>query len=138
MSKTKKEAAVTIKKEEMSDERLKHVISQLNLLPSACAATAIKELSNPVQRDDGSDAKADYGALVEEIRIQSQCVIDGDLGRVEAMLLAQSHTLRKRLANCIYPGPAGVTMMSSPSIDIPRVYHEFKLIQKRSQPPALG
>ena len=43
----------------------------------------------------------------------------------------------KRLANCIYPGPAGVAMMSSPSIDIPRTQHEFKLIQKRSQPPAL-
>ena len=45
--------------------------------------------------------------------------------------------LSKRLANCIYPGPAGVAMMSSPSIDIPRTQHEFKLIQKRSQPPAL-
>ena len=44
---------------------------------------------------------------------------------------------RKRQANCIYPGSAGVTMMSSPSIDIPRTQHEFKLIQKRSQPPAL-
>ncbi|MEN8686945.1 MAG: helix-turn-helix domain-containing protein, partial [Desulfuromonadales bacterium] len=44
---------------------------------------------------------------------------------------------RKRLANCIYPGPAGVVMMSSPSTDIPRAHHEFKLIQKRSQPPAL-
>jgi len=39
---------------------------------------------------------------------------------------------RKRLANCIYPGSAGVVMMSSPSTDIPRAHHEFKLIQKRS------
>ena len=43
----------------------------------------------------------------------------------------------KRLANCIYSGPAGVVMMSSPSTGIPRAHHEFKLIQKRSQPPAL-
>ena len=51
--------------------------------------------------------------------------------------LSQVLDKSKRLANCIYPAPAGVAMMSSLSIDIPRTQHEFKLIQKRSQPPAL-
>jgi hypothetical protein len=39
--------------------------------------------------------------------------------------------IRKRLANCIYPVPAGVAMMSSPSIDLPRGHHESKPNQKR-------
>ena len=50
---------------------------------------------------------------------------------------SRTEYIRKRLAKCIYLGPAGVVMMSSPSTDIPRTQHEFKLIQKRSQPPAL-
>jgi len=44
---------------------------------------------------------------------------------------------RKRLANCIYPGAAGVAMMSSPPIDLPRGHHESKPNQKRGQSPAL-
>ena len=65
----------------------------------------------------------------------SQAVPDLVKGAVHVVLLDQDDG--KRQANCIYPGSAGVTMMSSPSIDIPRTQHEFKLIQKRSQPPAL-
>jgi len=60
----------------------------------------------------------------------------GDIGIPAAHEVARK-IKGKRLANCIYPGPARVTMMTSLSTDIPRVHHEFKLIQKRSQPPAL-
>ena len=42
-----------------------------------------------------------------------------------------------RLAKYIYPGPAGVVMMSSPSIDLPRAHHESEPKQKRGQSPAL-
>jgi len=61
---------------------------------------------------------------------------DQNIG-VKSLLSKQTEFFSKRLANCIYPGPAGIAMMPSPSTDIPRVHHEFKLIQKRSQPPAL-
>ena len=54
-------------------------------------------------------------------------------GRVSGIV---SHRC-KRLANCIYPVPAGVAMMSSPSIDLPRGHHESKPNQKRGQSPAL-
>ena len=43
----------------------------------------------------------------------------------------------KRLAKYVYPGPAVVVMMLSPSIDISRAHHESEPKQKRSQPPAL-
>ena len=43
----------------------------------------------------------------------------------------------KRLAKYIYPGPAGVIMMSSLSIDLPRAHHESQTTQKAGQSPAL-
>ena len=107
--KTKKQNASATENTGLSEERLKQVISQINLLPSACAATAIKELSNPVRRNDGSVTQTDYGTLVEELRIQNQCVSEGDLSRVEAMLLDQAHVLQamftnftKKMANAEY------------------------------------
>ena len=51
--------------------------------------------------------------------------------------LSTSIFIRKRLANYIYPSPAGVVMMSSPSIDISRADCDSELIQKSGQPPAL-
>ena len=95
MNKTKAANKKSVKtKAKISDQKIKEYLAEVSLLPSACAADAISLFSRTCKNDDGDDVNADFCTLVDELRSQNECVFEGDLRRVEAMLLDQAHVLQ--------------------------------------------
>lgn len=80
-SKTKDSNAVNVslKKDENRDEAMANVL----LRPSVQAAITIQQWGN----------QSDIGSLMSELSMQMNIVKSGNMGRPEAMLLAQAHTL---------------------------------------------
>ncbi|MSP28840.1 MAG: hypothetical protein EXR80_10760 [Methylococcales bacterium] len=80
-SKTKDSNAVNVplKKDKDHDEAMANVL----LRPSVQAAITIQQWGN----------QSDIGSLMGELFVQVAIVKNGDMGRPEAMLLAQAHTL---------------------------------------------
>lgn len=88
MTKVKKATpknALKIEAPEVESERASRVAATL-LRPSILGAVTIQSLSK-------SYGEVDLMALVESLAEQSKAVKDGNLGRAEAMLMTQAHTL---------------------------------------------
>ena len=110
MKKTKAAGKKSVKtKPQITDQKMKETIAVLSLLPSTCAADAITHFSMLHKNADGDVVNADFSTLVNKLRAQNESVSEGDLRRVEAMLLDQAHVLQavftnftKRMADAEY------------------------------------
>jgi len=77
-------SAITV--EQTKDETEERAIARVALSPSLQSALTLKEYSK-------SFDNLDLMSFVEELRHQVDETLDGDLGRAEAMLTTQAHTL---------------------------------------------
>ena len=95
MKKTKAASKKSVEtKPQFTDIKLEESLAKLSLLPCSCAADAITHFSMRHKNADGDVVGVDFSTLVNELRTQNARVFEGDLSRVEAMLLDQSHTLQ--------------------------------------------
>lgn len=78
------------------EKELKELHSEIALRPTVQAARTIQQFSKGF-------GDLDITQLIFKLRDQTSAILDGDLGRAEAMLAAQAHTLDSifnRLAQC--------------------------------------
>ena len=67
--------------------------SEAKLLAQTALRPTVQAASTLQQYGEGTFGHLDIGELVSALTEQTQASIDGDLGRAEAMLTAQAHTL---------------------------------------------
>jgi hypothetical protein len=82
-------------KQKVDTVKLPEMAARSYLMPSQIAANAIQDLNREVEItcEDGSVQGLDFNSLVEELKKANRAVFQGDLRRVEAILLDQSHVL---------------------------------------------
>ena len=74
-------------------QKVRAHVTRSYLTPSQSSANAILALTHEVEIGKGIKG-FDFATLVSELVEQNEAVFKGDLGRVEAMLLDQSHVLQ--------------------------------------------
>ena len=84
MTAKKDPSAITV--ERQTDETEAQAIARFALSPSLQSALTLKDYGKSI-------ANLELNCLVEELKSQVDETIDGDLGRAEAMLTTQAHTL---------------------------------------------
>lgn len=92
---TKKQSAATKKATPPTAEeksRMDKHLANCALLPSTHAAVTISEFGKIF-------GEQDLSTLINELRETSKAITDGDLGRVEAMLVMQAHSLQAIFTN---------------------------------------
>ncbi|MFC1772646.1 hypothetical protein ACFL3A_04750 [Pseudomonadota bacterium] len=78
---------------EVDAQKMRAHVTRSFLTPSQSSANAILALTREVEMGEGIKG-FDYDTLVSELVEQNNAVFEGDLRRVEAMLLDQSHVLQ--------------------------------------------
>jgi len=80
-------------KQKVDAQKLRAHVTRSYLTASQSSANAILALTREVEIGEGIKG-FDYATLVSELMEQNNAVFEGDLRRVEAMLLDQSHVLQ--------------------------------------------
>ena len=80
-------------KAEQDTQKIRAHITRSFLTPSQSSANAILALTREVEIGEGIQG-FDFTALAGELEKQNKAISEGNLGRVEAMLLDQSHVLQ--------------------------------------------
>lgn len=86
MAKTSKQSGADLKIQAMTGEEESATLARTALRPSINAAVTIKEYSRKY-------GELDLTSLVNELSGLAKLANEGDLGRAEAMLMIQAHTL---------------------------------------------
>jgi len=85
---------IVIEPKKLSDEEKKATYSKVYTTPSCCATDAITAMfSKAVLLDDGLTG-LDLATIHNILKEQNERVANGDMTRVEAMLIDQAHTLQ--------------------------------------------
>jgi hypothetical protein len=75
-------------------QKIRAHVARLHLTPSQSSANVIHDLTREVEIQGEGIKGFDFVALAGELEKQNKAVFEGDLRRVEAMLLDQSHVLQ--------------------------------------------
>jgi len=83
------------KAEQKADaQKIRAHVARLHLTPSQSSANVIHDLTREVEVTGEGIKGCDFVTLAVELEKQNKAVFEGDLRRVEAMLLDQSHVLQ--------------------------------------------
>ena len=80
--------------QEADAKKIRAHVARLHLTPSQSSANVIHDLTREVEIQGEGIKGFDFVALAGELEKQNKAVFEGDLRRVEAMLLDQSHVLQ--------------------------------------------